>query len=158
MAPKSPQLLLHFLIHVDAPMLCRKFELLNAYRTIGTIGRQVHVHVPVSPSLLSLSLVLYMFTSLLSSTLLASLSLSLSLSSLPSSLPPLSHTLLSLSLSLSLPLSLSLSLSLRVIGLVLLHSEMMSLPFCRHIYLSTEQEGIPLMSVCVCVCVCVFHI
>ena len=120
------QFLLHFLIHIDPPMLCRKFELLHAYRNIGSIGRQVHVHVPVSPSLLSLSLVLYMFTSLLSSTLLA---------------------------------SLSLSLSLRVIGLVLLHSEMMCLPFCGHIYLSTEQEGIRLMSVCVCVCVCVvFHI
>ena len=28
MAKKSPQFLLHFLIHIDIPMPCRKFELI----------------------------------------------------------------------------------------------------------------------------------
>ena len=28
MALKSPQIFLHFLIHIDVPMLCRKFELI----------------------------------------------------------------------------------------------------------------------------------
>ena len=37
MAQKSPQILLHFLIHIDALMLCRKFELIptNNFRVIS---------------------------------------------------------------------------------------------------------------------------
>uniref|UniRef100_A0A1X7T5Y1 Uncharacterized protein n=1 Tax=Amphimedon queenslandica TaxID=400682 RepID=A0A1X7T5Y1_AMPQE len=38
MAPKSPPILLHFQIHIDALMLCRKFE----------VFPQVHVLVHVS--------------------------------------------------------------------------------------------------------------
>ena len=39
MAPKSPQFLLHFLIHIDVLMLCRKFELIptKTFRVIAVL-------------------------------------------------------------------------------------------------------------------------
>ena len=42
MAPKSPQFLLHFLIHIDVFMLCRKFELIptNTFRVMTILKNE----------------------------------------------------------------------------------------------------------------------